>query len=85
MVVCRLIVEKLAERRGLPYEGIARAAFADGRTKLATKLLDHEPRAGSQVPLLLDMDEDEVALSKAIASGDPDLGRLFHATFDENH
>jgi vacuolar protein sorting-associated protein 16 len=40
---------------------------------LATKLLDYEPRAGKQVPLLLDMKQDEVALVKAIESGDTDL------------
>lgn len=38
------------------------------------KLLDHEPRAGDQVPLLLSMKEDKLALTKAIDSGDTDLG-----------
>jgi hypothetical protein len=33
-------------------------------------LLNHEPRAGKQVPLLLNMEEDELALDKAIESGD---------------
>ncbi len=40
------------------------------------QLLDYEPRASEQVPLLLQMKEDEVALSKAIQSGDTDLGEF---------
>jgi hypothetical protein len=39
------------------------------------QLLDHEPRAAKQVPLLLNMKEDDLALVKSIESGDPDLGR----------
>lgn len=38
------------------------------------KLLDFEPRAGQQVPLLMKMHKDKIALSKAIESGDTDLG-----------
>lgn len=40
------------------------------------KLLDHEPRASDQVPLLLMMKEDKLALQKAVDSGDSDLGVL---------
>jgi hypothetical protein len=36
--------------------------------------LDYEPKAADQVPLLLSMHEDELALVKAIESGDTDLG-----------
>jgi hypothetical protein len=36
--------------------------------------LDHERRAEEQVPLLLQMKEDKIALVKAIDSGDTDLG-----------
>jgi hypothetical protein len=36
--------------------------------------LDHEPRAAEQVPLLLQMKEEKIALVKAIDSGDTDLG-----------
>lgn len=42
--------------------------------RLSLQLLDHEPRAAEQVPLLLTMKEDTVALTKAIDSGDTDLG-----------
>lgn len=37
------------------------------------QLLEHEPRAADRVPLLLSMQEDEIALNKAIESGDTDL------------
>ncbi|TAQ89614.1 hypothetical protein B7494_g2070 [Chlorociboria aeruginascens] len=71
--ICRLIVDKLSGKRGISFEEIARAAYDEGRGRLATQLLNHEPRAGKQVPLLLNMEEDEIALDKAIESGDSDL------------
>ncbi|KAI9743145.1 MAG: hypothetical protein M1818_003440 [Claussenomyces sp. TS43310] len=71
--ICRLIVSKLSGKRGISFEEIARAAYDEGRGHLATELLNHEPRAGKQVPLLLSMEEDEIALDKAIESGDSDL------------
>ena len=70
---CRAIVEKLKGKTSVSYEEIAQAAFDEGRTKLATGLLNQEPRAGKQVPLLLNMEEDSIALDKAIESGDTDL------------
>lgn len=36
-------------------------------------MLDYEPCAADQVPLLISMKQDEMALSKAIESGDTDL------------
>lgn len=72
-VICRKIVEKLSGKPGISFETIARAAYDEGRARLATELLNHEPRAGRQVPLLLSMEEDELALDKAIESGDTDL------------
>lgn len=74
--ICTLIVKKLAGKPGVSFEEIARAAYDEGRIRLATSLLDHEPRAGKQVPLLLSMKEDTIALDKAIESGDTDL--VFH-------
>lgn len=38
------------------------------------QLLDHETKASDQVPLLLSMKEDRLALTKAVESGDTDLG-----------
>ena len=44
------------------------------QSHFASQLLDYEPNAGDQVPLLLSMKEDRLALTKAIDSGDTDLG-----------
>lgn len=71
--ICRMVVEKLSGKPGISFEAIARAAYDEGRGRLATELLNHEPRAGRQVPLLLSMEEDELALDKAVESGDTDL------------
>lgn len=71
--ICKLVVERLRGKPGISFEEIGRAAYHEGRARLATELLNHEPRAGRQVPLLLDMEEDELALDKAIESGDTDL------------
>jgi hypothetical protein len=71
--ICSLIVRKLHGKPGVSFEEIARAAYEEGRVRLATELLNYEPRAGKQVPLLLNMKEDTIALDKAIESGDTDL------------
>ncbi|KAJ5101959.1 hypothetical protein NUU61_004181 [Penicillium alfredii] len=71
--VCKLIVQRLEGKPGISFEIIAQAAYDEGRSHLATQLLNHEPRAGKQVPLLLNMEEAELALDKAIESGDNDL------------
>jgi len=72
-MICEEIVRKLNGKRGISFEEVARAAYDEGRGRLATELLEHEPRAGKQVPLLLSIGEDSVALDKAIESGDTDL------------
>jgi len=72
-ITCQRIVEKLKGKPGISFEEIARAAHDEGRQRLATALLNHEPRAGKQVPLLLTMEEDTIALDKAVESGDTDL------------
>ncbi|KAJ7276065.1 Vps16, C-terminal region-domain-containing protein [Mycena haematopus] len=73
--VCKLIVDKFEQLggAGVSYAEIAKRAWEVGRGGLATKLLDHEPRASDQVPLLLSMKEDRLALVKAVDSGDTDL------------
>ncbi|KAL2000523.1 hypothetical protein VTN02DRAFT_2963 [Thermoascus thermophilus] len=71
--VCKLVVQRLEGKPGISFELIAQSAYDEGRTHLATQLLNHEPRAGKQVPLLLTMEEDEIALDKALESGDTDL------------
>ncbi|EGN92883.1 hypothetical protein SERLA73DRAFT_79230 [Serpula lacrymans var. lacrymans S7.3] len=73
--VCRLIVDKFEKLGGgdVSYSDIAKRAWEVGRAGLATKLLDHETKASDQVPLLLTMKEDKLALAKAVDSGDTDL------------
>ncbi|KAK3721544.1 Vacuolar protein sorting-associated protein 16 [Vermiconidia calcicola] len=71
--LCEEIVRKLNGKRGVSFEEVAHAAYDEGRGKLAAELLEHEPRAGKQVPLLLSVGEEFVALDKAIESGDTDL------------
>ena len=71
--ICEEIVRKLNGKKGISFEEVARAAYDEGRGKLATELLEHEPRAGKQVPLLLNVGEESIALDKAIESGDTDL------------
>lgn len=71
--LCDEIVRKLNGRRGISFEEVARAAYDEGRGDLATELLEHEPRAGKQVPLLLSVGKESIALDKAIESGDTDL------------
>ena len=71
--ICSTVVNKLASKRGVSFDVIAKAAYDEGRAHLATQLLNHEPRAGKQVPLLLSMSEDTLALDKALESGDTDL------------
>ena len=71
--ICRSIVRKINGKRGVAFEEIARAAYDEGRGRLATQLLNYEVRAANQVPLLLQMEEGELALDKAIESGDTDL------------
>lgn len=73
--VCKLIVQRLEGKPGISFEAIAQSAYDEGRSHLATQLLNYEPRAGKQVPLLLSMEEDEIALDKALESGDTEIGR----------
>eukprot|EP00953_Heterococcus_sp_UTEX-ZZ885_P025814 14004-Heterococcus_DN1.PRE.4 len=74
--LCDVIRARLAPHGRVSFAEIARAALAVGRRSLATMLLDLEPLAGDQVPLLLSMGEDERALQRAITSGDCDLVTL---------
>jgi len=55
-----------------------------GREELATLLLDAEPRAADQVPLLVHMRKYEIALDKAIKSGDTNLIHLVLAVFRDD-
>ncbi|KAK0048197.1 vacuolar protein sorting-associated protein 16 [Biomphalaria pfeifferi] len=71
--LARTISQKLVDVPGVSFSEIASQALELGRKQLAIKLLDYEPRASEQVPLLLKMGQDQAALTKAIDSGDTDL------------
>lgn len=58
---------------GLSYADIAKEARAHGRNQLAVKLLDLEVIPSNQVFPLLSMKEYDLALTKAVQSGDTDL------------
>eukprot|EP01130_Rhizamoeba_saxonica_P013813 TRINITY_DN5935_c0_g1_i2.p1 TRINITY_DN5935_c0_g1~~TRINITY_DN5935_c0_g1_i2.p1 ORF type:complete len:791 (-),score=174.87 TRINITY_DN5935_c0_g1_i2:57-2429(-) len=70
------IVDKLKELPGVNFAQIAATAHREGRKELAIRLLDYEPRASEQVPLLITMDQLRRALAKAMKSGDTDLVHL---------
>ncbi|KAI9501751.1 Vps16, N-terminal region-domain-containing protein [Coemansia spiralis] len=55
------------------YVDVAEVADKCGYKRLAIKLLQHEPRAANQVPLLISMGQEETAMDAAIRSGDADL------------
>ncbi|XP_076437329.1 vacuolar protein sorting-associated protein 16 homolog [Babylonia areolata] len=71
--LARVISQKLLECPGVMFSEIASQALEHGRKQLAVKLLEFEPRASEQVPLLLKMGQLAPALNKAIDSGDTDL------------
>ncbi|GCC27552.1 vacuolar protein sorting-associated protein 16 homolog isoform X1 [Chiloscyllium punctatum] len=71
--IARAINHKLGDTPGISYSEIAAKAYECGRIELAIKLLEYEPRSGEQVPLLLKMKRSQLALLKAIESGDSDL------------
>lgn len=72
-VIARAIADKLGDTPGVSYSDIASKALECGRTDLAIRLLEYEPKASRQVPLLLMMKREQLALTKAIESGDTDL------------
>jgi vacuolar protein sorting-associated protein 16 len=71
--ITSLITYKLRPYHRISYLDIATAAYQMGRRKLATMLLELESNASDQVPLLLSMNEVELALQKAMTSDDNDL------------
>ncbi|TDG96018.1 hypothetical protein EPR50_G00235110 [Perca flavescens] len=71
--IARAVCVKVGDSPGVSYSDIAAKAYECGRTELAIKLLDSEARSGEQVPLLLKMKRSQLALSKAVESGDTDL------------
>ncbi|GAB2276093.1 vacuolar protein sorting-associated protein 16 [Dionaea muscipula] len=75
-----ILLDKLKLCKSISYAAVAEHADKSGRRKLAAMLIEHEPRSSKQVPLLLSIGEEDVALTKATESGDTDLVYmvLFH-------
>uniref|UniRef100_A0A3B5MDZ8 Vacuolar protein sorting-associated protein 16 homolog n=1 Tax=Xiphophorus couchianus TaxID=32473 RepID=A0A3B5MDZ8_9TELE len=71
--IARAVCAKVGDSPGVSYSDVAAKAYECGRPELAIKLLDFEARSGEQVPLLLKMKRSQLALSKAVESGDTDL------------
>lgn len=71
--VAGAVCVKVGDTPGVSYSHIAAKAYECGRPELAIKLLEFEARSGEQVPLLLKMKRSQLALSKAVESGDTDL------------
>ncbi|GAB4837663.1 vacuolar protein sorting-associated protein 16 [Ancistrocladus abbreviatus] len=75
-----ILLEKLKLSKSISYAAVAEHADKSGRRKLAAMLVEREPRSSKQVPLLLSIGEEDIALTKATESGDTDLVYmvLFH-------
>lgn len=71
--LCTEIVTRLNTLPGISYEEISRTAYEEGRTQLAITLTEYEPRPEKQVPLLLNMQEQELALNAAVKSYNTNL------------
>jgi len=68
------IETKLSKHKtNISFSVIAATAFRKGKTALAMKLLEFEQLPSEQVPLLLNMDQKSLALSRALESGESDL------------
>ncbi|VVC33414.1 Hypothetical protein CINCED_3A023253 [Cinara cedri] len=67
------IADKLGKFSGVSYHNIAEMAANTGRIQLAIKLLDYETQVNLQIPLLLKYQQDNIALKKAVESGNTDL------------
>ncbi|KAH1197654.1 hypothetical protein AAZX31_18G104300 [Glycine max] len=75
-----ILLDKLKLCKGISYAAVAAHADKNGRRKLSALLVEHEPRSSKQVPLLLSIGEEDIALMKATECGDTDLVYLvlFH-------
>jgi hypothetical protein len=71
--ICTKIKTRLKSYGRVSYLEVAASAYHMGRRRLATMILDLEQNTADQVPLLLSMNEEELALQKAINSADTDL------------
>ena len=82
--VVRSIQEKFSETPGI-YRKVAATAYKLKKKTLAIKLLEKEAKASDQVDLLIEMRENELALTKAVNSGDTDLVYLVMLRMKKNY
>uniref|UniRef100_A0A6B2KY24 Vacuolar protein sorting-associated protein 16 homolog n=1 Tax=Arcella intermedia TaxID=1963864 RepID=A0A6B2KY24_9EUKA len=82
--IANSIKYKLRSSTGVSFASIAYEAYKIGREELAIMLLDAEPRPADQVPLLVHMRRYEIALEKAVDSGDTNLIHMVLAIFRIN-
>lgn len=67
------IIKKIDPSSGVSFAEIAEQAVKEKRMDLAVMLLNREYKSSQQVPLLLELKQNEQALKKATESGDSDL------------
>jgi len=65
--------QNVANNSYISFEKISTIAFQEGRLNLAKILINFESLFTKQIPLLLNMEEHELALRKAVESQDVDL------------
>uniref|UniRef100_A0A671YX13 Vacuolar protein sorting-associated protein 16 homolog n=1 Tax=Sparus aurata TaxID=8175 RepID=A0A671YX13_SPAAU len=71
--IARAVCVKVGDSPGVSYSHIAAKVTPPFCHPCNIHLLDFEARSGEQVPLLLKMKRSQLALSKAVESGDTDL------------
>ena len=71
--IADVIFKRVGPSDSISYASVANEARNYGKTELAIKLLDYEPRSAEQVPALMRMSRFTNAIEKAIESGDMDL------------
>eukprot|EP01124_Arcella_intermedia_P027900 TRINITY_DN5562_c0_g1_i1.p1 TRINITY_DN5562_c0_g1~~TRINITY_DN5562_c0_g1_i1.p1 ORF type:complete len:839 (+),score=197.97 TRINITY_DN5562_c0_g1_i1:291-2519(+) len=71
--IAKSIKNRLKNAEGVSFASISLEAYRIGREDLAVMLLDAEPNADDQIPLLVHMRKYEMAIEKAIQSGDTNL------------
>jgi len=72
--LCNNIATMLKDYPGVSFSQIAEAAYLEAnKPQLALKLLELDTSPAQQAPLLLRMNQSQLALTKAMDSGDTDL------------
>ena len=69
----RVIIGKLGTHKNVSYRKVAQTAARAGRNQLAALLLDAEPIARVKISTLLDLNQSEEALERAVKSHDSNL------------